>query len=59
MSRAQRAFADWYADRAPDTPNTWWNNDHECDVTCDCGIEAIATAMANDSIVIDESDNVA
>lgn len=59
MSPLDRAFAEWYADRDPVTADSWWNGDHECDVTCDCEdaiyIEARATAIANDSLVIDES----
>jgi len=62
VNALDRSFQDWYADRDPSTPNSWWNGDHECDITCDCAIEAMATAIANDSLVIDdesEATNVA
>jgi hypothetical protein len=51
VSPLDRAFADWYADREA---TSWWNGDHECDDLCDCAIEARATAIANDSLILDD-----
>lgn len=55
MNALDRAFDDWYADRDPLSADSWWNGNHECDDYCACVVKARATALANDSLVIDEN----